>query len=509
MAEEAHEKRCQLVVFPELNLLGYHPCDLMERPTVIKSQQLAIQELLKRLPKTLHCLVGAATANPGKGKPYFNSALLIHQSQIKQVASKELLPVYDVFDDSRHFSPGKIKDNVFIIGGKRIQLLICEDMWGWDPLHETNPILQIEPQSIDLVVNMSASPFTLQKRAQRLQHARSTVKHLKAPLVYVNMTGAQDELIYDGGSFALSSEGEVLAQSAYCVEDLNLVDIAASEGGTRQVAADNTTHLYQALVLGVQDFIRKVGFTKAHVGLSGGIDSAVVACLVADAIGPQNLTAIAMPSQFNSPASSELAATLAKNLGCHFYKLPIQQSFESVVESYTQCFGEKEFSLVHENFQARLRGVFLMGFANEHSSLLISAGNKSEYATGYSTLYGDMCGGLAPIADLLKSQVYEIAHFYNRERELIPSEIITRPPSAELRPNQKDSDSLPDYDMLDLSVDSLVSQKQKAKTELDEWVLQKLYFSEFKRWQSPPILKVSDHAFGQGRRMPIAHRAHY
>ncbi len=509
MAEEAVEKRADLVVFPELNLLGYHPCDLMERPTVIERQQQAVDELLQRLPKNIHCLVGAATANPEKGKPYLNSALLIHDQKILGTFSKELLPVYDVFDDSRHFSPGQVKDNHFEINGKKIQLLICEDMWGWDPLHESNPILDMTPGSVDFVINMSASPFTLDKREQRLSHAQSTAHHLKAPVVYVNMAGAQDELIYDGGSFAISKTGERLAQSAYFVEDLNIIDYSTGEGGFREVPQDNTTHLYQALVLGIRDFIRKVGFRKAHIGLSGGIDSAVVACLVADAIGPQNLTAIAMPTEFNSEQSTSLAKTLAQNLGCQFHVLPIQDSYQSLVSSYEKCFGKKEFSLVHENFQARLRGVFLMGFSNEHGSLLISTGNKSEYATGFSTLYGDMCGGLAPVGDLLKSQVYELANYYNREHEVIPTEIITRPPSAELKPGQQDSDSLPDYDLLDASVESLVSQKQKANSETDEWVLQKLFRSEFKRWQSPPILKVSDHAFGQGRRMPIAHKALY
>ncbi len=509
MAENARDKRCDLVIFPELNLLGYHPCDLMERPAVIERQREAVSDLLKKLPSDIHCLIGAASSNPDKGKPYFNSALLIQNKKILGTFSKELLPVYDVFDDSRHFSSGDIKSNTFEIKGKKFQLLICEDMWGWDPLHEHNPILDIAPENIDYVVNMSASPFTLDKRNLRLIHARSTSKHLQAPLVYVNMVGAQDELIYDGGSFAIQADGSLLSQSAYFVEDLNVVDYEKSEGGLRQVPSDNTTHLYQALVLGIRDFIRKVGFQKAHLGLSGGIDSAVVACLVADAIGPQNLTTIAMPSEFNSRESEKLAEQLATNLGCQNYVLPIQDSYQSLVESYEKCFGKKEFSLVHENFQARLRGVFLMGFSNENSSLLISTGNKSEYATGFSTLYGDMCGGLSPIGDLLKSQVYEIANYYNREHELIPQGIITRPPSAELKPDQQDSDSLPAYDLLDASVESLVSKKQKAKNETDEWVLQKLYFSEFKRWQSPPILKVSDHAFGQGRRMPIAHKALY
>ncbi len=507
LARDAAEKRCDLVVFPELSTLGYHPFDLMERPSVIEQQKTIIDDLTKNLPKEIHCLVGAVTLNNGKGKPYFNSALLIHEGEIKKTFSKELLPVYDVFDDSRHFSPGDMSRNHFEINGKSVQVLICEDMWGWDELHERNPILELKPSNIDFVVNLSASPFTMDKRQQRLKHAQSTAHLLEAPLAYVNMVGAQDELIYDGGSFAIDSKGELLAQSAYYVEDLNVIDYNERVGGHREMPRDNTAFLHQALVLGVRDFIQKIGMKKAHIGLSGGIDSALVACLVADAIGPQNLTTVAMPTQFNQPMSLELAKNLAKNLGCHFYELPIQESYETLVKTFETCFGAKEFSLMNENMQSRLRGLFLMAFSNREGSLLINTSNKSEFAAGYSTLYGDMCGGLAPIGDLLKHQIYELSRYYNKERELIPEGIIQREPSAELNYDQKDSDSLPDYDELDEVVEKLVNRRQKAENKTEEWVLNRLYWSEFKRWQSPPILKVSDHAFGQGRRMPIAHKA--
>ncbi|MEM7647168.1 MAG: NAD(+) synthase, partial [Pseudomonadota bacterium] len=347
------------------------------------------------------------------------------------------------------------------------------------------------------------------KRHQRLTHARTTAETLAAPLVYVNMVGAQDELVYDGGSFAIDKDGKEMARNAYFMEDLNVVDINAKKGGNRQTPSEDIDHLYQALVLGIKDFVRKTGFKKAHLGLSGGIDSAVVACLLVDALGPQNVTAIALPSQFNSPISFELAKKLSENIGCHFFEMPISRSYEVLLEEYQKCFGEKEFSFLNENIQARTRGLFLMAYSNENGSMLMTTGNKTEYATGYATLYGDMCGGLAPIADLLKSQVFELAHYYNRETENIPEEIITRPPSAELRPNQKDSDSLPPYEELDQSVDEIVSHRQKPKSKTGEWLLNRLYGSEFKRWQSPPILKVSDHAFGQGRRMPLAHNARF
>lgn len=509
MACEASEKKCDLVVFPELSLLGYHPFDLMERPSVIETQNQALADLVKELPPELHCLFGAVCENKGKGKPYFNAALLVSHGIVQKSFYKELLPVYDVFDDSRHFSPGKMSDNQFKLKGKTIQILICEDMWGWDPLHENNPIVALNSSEIDYVVNLSASPFTQDKRQQRLKYARETSRQLEAGLAYVNMVGAQDELVFDGGSFAIDEKGKLLAQNAYFVEDLNFVDFEKKDGGLRTPPSPGIETLHQALVMGIRDFMGKLGFKKAHIGLSGGIDSALVACLISDAIGPQNLTSIALPSQFNSKLSYDLAKELAKNLGCQFFEIEIQKSYETILDSYQKCFGQKEFSIMHENLQSRIRGDFLMAFSNDTGSLLITTGNKSEYATGYATLYGDMCGGLAPIGDLLKSQIVELCLYYNKNRELIPSEIITRPPSAELRENQIDSDSLPAYDRLDASVDRLVNHKEKAESEVDLWVLKQLYRSEFKRWQAPPILKISDHAFGQGRRMPIAHKAQY
>ncbi len=506
LCKEAVDKKCQLIVFPELNILGYHPRDLLERPSVIESQDKAVKKLLNEIPGNIFCLVGAVTENFHRGKPYFNSALLIQNNKIIKQFNKELLPVYDVFDDSRHFAHGQLVDNQFQCHGKNIQILICEDMWGWDELYEKNPILDIDPNRVDIIVNLSASPFAPNKKDQRLLFSRKTVKQLKAPLAYVNMVGGQDELIFDGGSFVLDEKGQLLAKSLYCKEDLNVVDFNKKRGEMRPPPKTAIEHLHKVLVLGLRDFISKLGFKKAHLGLSGGIDSAVTACLLADAIGAENVTTMNLPTNFNSGQSLHLARTLAKNIGCHFYKLSIQEPYEKLVQSYENCFGPKEFSLIHENIQARLRGLFLMAYGNEHKSLLIATGNKNEYATGYTTLYGDMCGGLAPLGDLLKNQIYELALYYNKNQSLIPGDIITRSPSAELRENQKDSDFLPDYKLLDLSIDKLVCHKQKVQSETDQWLLKKLYGSEFKRWQAPPVLKVSNRAFGQGRRMPIAHK---
>ena len=502
MARQALKQVCDLVVFPELNLLGYPPQDLLDCPHTMEAHKNAQTELLQKLPPSIYCLVGGVTPNETRGKAHRNSALLIHGGKILKSFHKQQLPVYDVFDDSRHFAPGNMGQNQFQIKGKTIQLLICEDMWSWDRLYEQNPILDLDPRDIDIVVNMSASPFTLEKKKQKKEYALKTIKALEAPLIYVNMVGAQDELIYDGGSFALDKKGKQLAQSPYYKENLNVVDMTLHKGQMYPVPQKPIDSLRQALVLGLRDFVAKTGFKKVHLGLSGGIDSAVVACLAAEAM--VEITAIALPSRFNDPLSLELAKKLAENLNCEFHVLPIEKTYESLVSSYESCFGPQEFSILHENFQARLRGLLLMGYANDKNSLLLSTGNKSEYATGYATLYGDMCGGLAPIGDLLKGQVYELAASYNKKKELIPEKIIHRPPTAELKPHQKDSDSLPDYPILDASVDRLVNQKQKASSSEEQWLLQRLYASEFKRRQAPPILKVSSQAFGGGWRRPIA-----
>ena len=475
LSQEAVEKRCELIIFPELSLFGYPPGDLLERPSIVEAQNKVLEKLVKKLPKELGCLIGAVTMNEKRGKSFFNSALFIHKGKIKNNFKKQLLPVYDVFDESRHFAFGKVEKNNFKFKGKRIQVLICEDMWGWDPIHEVNPIKNIDPKDCDIIVNLSASPFTMDKKEQRLEMAQKTVKQLKAPLVYVNMVGGQDEIIFDGGSFALNKKSELIAQSSYFHADLNIVDLDLKEGGSRSVPEKDIEFIHQALVLGVRDYINKTGFKNVHLGLSGGIDSAVVACLAADAIGPQNVTTIALPTEYNSSESYDLALKLTENLGCDFFSVPINDPFKSILKSYEETFGKAEFSLMHENLQARLRGDILMMFSNQNNSLLLTTGNKSEYATGYSTLYGDMCGGLAPIADLLKNQVYDLARYYNKEYELIPQRIIDREPSAELRPNQKDSDSLPDYAILDRTVENLVCLKKKPRGDIEKWALKALF----------------------------------
>lgn len=506
-------KRCDLVVFPELSLMGYLPNDLLERPSIVDLQLKEFEKLQKQLPTGIAVICGLMTRTGLKvGKPYYNSAAFLEKGKKPKYFHKQLLPTYDVFDEARHIEHGSISDGFFKFKGKRILLTICEDIWGWSlpdqpPNYLQNPLVALKREKVDLVLNMSASPFTFTKARDRRSVVGLTAKNFKAPMIYVNLVGGQDEVIFDGGSFAVDKNGRELARCLSFEEDLNVIDLSTGEGGFRDESTEPMELARQALVLGIRDYARKTGFQKLHLGLSGGIDSAVVACLAVDALGPSKVIGVTMPGPFNEARSKSLSEALAKNLGIKIYDLPISPIYDVTLEAFEKAFGKSEFGVVNENMQSRLRGLFMMSLANRENSMLLSTGNKVEYATGYATLYGDMCGGLAPIGDLLKGEVYALARHYNSQRELIPLEIIDRPPSAELRPNQKDQDSLPPYDELDASVKRLVELHKPAKSKVEKWLIERLAKTEFKRWQSAPILKVSGHAFGRGRRMPIAHKA--
>jgi NAD+ synthase (glutamine-hydrolysing) len=365
-------------------------------------------------------------------------------------------------------------------------------------------------KKMDLVVNLSASPFTSQKDYLRRKVVTKAASYFKAPVIYVNMVGAQDELIFDGGSFAVDKSGSLLTQAPFFEENLQVIDLERTKNQASRTfpsfkrQASKIELLRQALVLGIRDFAQKIGIGRLHLGLSGGIDSALVACLAKDAVGPQNVCGISMPGPYSRPESLLLAEQLAQNIGIEFKIIPLNPMYSSVISGIEQSLGAREFGLMNENVQARLRGLLLMSYSNRENSLLLNTSNKSELAVGYSTLYGDLCGGLSPIGDLLKGEVISICKHYNLESELIPHEIITRPPSAELRPNQLDQDTLPPYDLLDEIVDKLVVKRKPPRGPLEKRILNLLMTSEFKRWQAPPILKVSDHAFGRGRRFPIA-----
>jgi NAD+ synthase (glutamine-hydrolysing) len=511
--QQAQQRKCELVVFPECTLYGYHPFDLLERSELVKIQEKEMKDLLKQLPQGIGVIFGLITRNPDKkGRPYFNSAVFAAKGQKPRFFHKQLLPTGDVFDEARFIEPGDMSKNYFSWKGKKFFLSICEDIWAWPDKkghspYRVNPFMKFKKQKVDMVINLSASPYFIGKMKQREYVVSKTAAHFKAPVLYANLVGAQDEIIFDGGSFILDEKGKKIMSCLQFEEDLNVIDLKTREVWNKISKVDRTEELRRALVLGIRDFCAKTGMNRIHFGLSGGIDSALVAALAVDALGPAKVTAIALPGPFNSPKSLTLAEKLAKNLDIAFKKVEIGPMYDRAVKSFEESLGLSEFGLVHENLQARLRGLTLMAFSNKENSLLLTTGNKSEYASGYSTLYGDMCGGLAPLGDLTKEQVYELSRYYNSQAEVIPTEIIDRAPSAELRPNQKDQDSLPPYDDLDKSVQYLVEETGTVKTPTDRWLLPILMRTEFKRWQAPPILKISKHSFGRGRRYPIAHKA--
>jgi NAD+ synthase (glutamine-hydrolysing) len=510
--DQALQAQAELIVFPELSLFGYQPMDLLERSSVVDSQIAAVQSLIgeikKRLKKNTAVVFGAITRS-SEGKPYFNSAILVQKGGAHQAFHKELLPNYDVFDESRHFRSGIVAKNYFNLGKKRILVSVCEDIWGWPlPLRSLasrplrNPMLAVKGR-VDLVISLNASPFAKGKQAIRLKLASKTAKHFDCPVFYLNMVGGQDEQIYDGASFAVNAKGKVLAQAKKFAEELLLVT-TDSRPVRGLAASESVQDLRDALVLGLRDFMKKTGGQRVHLGLSGGIDSAVVACLAAEALGQDRVTALALPGPYSAPESSQYARELAKKLGVKYFELSIQTIYDAALKQFEKTFGAWEFGVTHENLQSRARSLALMAYSNQMNSFLLSTSNKCELATGYSTLYGDMCGALAPLGDLLKSDVYDLAQHYGA---IIPKEIIERPPTAELRPNQTDQDTLPPYAELDAMVMKLVEQQGPASTANEKKVLQMMYRSEFKRWQSPPILRVSNHGFGRGRRFPIAHHA--
>lgn len=510
---QAQKKKCDLVVFPECALFGYHPFDLLEREKLVEQQESEFRSLTKALPKNIGVIVGLITKNPAKkGRPYFNSAALIASGHKPRFFHKQLLPTGDVFDEARFIEPGDCSKNYFQWKGKKFFLTICEDIWAWEnasvrSAYANNPLTKVPKKKIDMVINLSASPYHVGKMKLREFVTGKTARHFKAPLMYVNMVGAQDEIIFDGASFVLDAKGKKILSCQQFSEDVNVIDLETREVWNRNSELSPVEELRRALVLGIRDFCEKIGIRKIHLGSSGGIDSAVVAALAVDALGPAQVVSFALPGPYSSEESLILARRLAKNLHISLKTVDINPTYDSMLTALSTGIDLQGFSVVNENLQARLRGMVLMAYSNQQGSLLLTTSNKSEYATGYSTLYGDMCGGLAPIGDLTKGQVYDLARYYNLQGEIIPQEIIDRAPTAELRKNQQDQDSLPPYEELDKAVSYLVEKSGPVKTKTDKWLLPILFKTEFKRWQAPPVLKVSPHSFGRGRRYPIAHRA--
>ena len=509
-----------LVVFPELFLVGYPPRDLLEKPSFIKKVQLALRELTNvstRYPQ-LGILVGAPLPT-GKavGHGLYNSAVLIHQGRILATQPKSLLPTYDVFDEARYFDPAPEVQTVSF-KGEQLGISICEDAWNipelWRRrLYSFDPIEILANKGATILINISASPFHVGKEELRFRIVHNHAKRHNLPFIFVNQVGANDELIFDGRSICVDKLGHPIDVAPSFKEYVHTVDTKASGRPNSYVPQDEVESIYEALVLGIRDYMSKCGFSQAVIGLSGGIDSSVVCCLAAAAIGSRNILGVSMPSPYSSQHSIEHARKLAHNLGIQFKVIPITPIYYSYIESLREHLQIGDtIDVTLENIQARIRGNILMALSNKFGYLVLSTGNKSELAVGYCTLYGDLTGGLAVLSDVPKTMVYKLAHYINRETEIIPNEVLTKPPSAELKPNQKDQDTLPPYEILDqilhYYIDEDYSMEDIIKRGFDpttvKWVIDNINRNEYKRRQAPPGLKVTTKAFGIGRRMPIA-----
>jgi NAD+ synthase/NAD+ synthase (glutamine-hydrolysing) len=513
----AQSRGASLVVFPELSVCGYPPRDLVEVPAFVTRSRQVLEELAAELPEIAIIAGFPAPVASETGKTVTNSAALLRNGRIDFIQSKRLLPTYDVFDEMRNFAPAA-SQNLFCFGGQSIALTICEDAWNdkafWSRrLYGSDPIEDLVRLGGQLILNISASPFHVGKRELRQAMLSAIARHHKLPVLLVNQVGGDDSLVFDGSSIALNPAGELIAQAKSFEEDLILVDTATMTGDLHPQDAGEEASAYAALVLGTRDYVRKCGFHKVVVGLSGGIDSALTAVIAVDALGSENVIGVSMPSQYSSEGSIADARALASNLGICFQVVPIRQIFEGYRDALSPIFQGLAEDVTEENLQARTRGGILMAVANKFSALVLTTGNKSELGVGYCTLYGDMVGGLAVISDVPKTLVYRLARYVNSQRPLIPEASITKPPSAELRPDQKDSDSLPPYDVLDRILEEYVGNLKSASeiatlTGFDQAIISSVIRlidrSEYKRQQAAPGIRISTKAFGIGRRFPIA-----
>ncbi|MEB3232381.1 MAG: NAD+ synthase [Leptolyngbyaceae bacterium] len=543
-ARQAADMGARLMLTPELSISGYSPRDLLLRPGFITDMGEAIAQLATTLPPDLAVLVGTAEPNPYAsqkgGKALFNSILWLAEGQIQRSFHKRLLPTYDVFDDERYFQPDPQtgnQHNIFTLDGLTIGVTICEDLWNDEDFwgkrsYAQNPLADLADQNVDLIVNLSGSPYYMGKQQVREAMLSHGAKRYQTPILYVNQVGGNDDLIFDGNSVGFNRQGDLVYRAPAFKPTLQLVEWAKPQQDLRPAAiasapSSGEAELWNALVMGVQDYAHKCGFSSAVLGLSGGIDSALVAAIATAALGAANVLGILMPSPYSSGHSVSDALDLAQNLGISTHQLAIGELMQGYDHTLEALFAGTEFGVAEENLQSRIRGNVLMAIANKFGHLLLSTGNKSEMAVGYCTLYGDMNGGLAVIADVPKTRVYTLCHWLNQPEqvrsllpqrpditEMIPTHIITKPPSAELKPNQVDQDSLPTYEILDDILERLVNQHQSPTTIINaghdahtvDQVVRLVKRAEFKRRQAPPGLKVTDRAFGTGWRMPIAAR---
>lgn len=519
-AQEAEKAGCSLVIFPELAVSGYPPQDLLERAIFIDEHDQAVQHLVAELP-AIDVVFGAFEKREfGGGKKLYNSAFVARGGQVIYRVRKQLLPAYDVFDETRYFEPGTTDApaDFYEIQGHYFAITICEDIWHQEvDEYRVNPVETLSSKSgqdsilLDGLINISASPFQRGKENIRRKIFADVARQINAPLFYCNQVGGQDSLIFDGESMVLDRDGSLLCRAHAFQEDLLVYDTnTKSEPSPNYIQPCSEERIYQALVIGVRDYVNKCGFTSVVLGLSGGIDSALTAVIATDALGAENVLGVALPSIYSSEGSLRDAEQLAANLGCGFEIIPINDLFESFKTSLQPLFGDRAEDVTEQNLQARIRGNLLMALSNKFGHLLLSTGNKSEMAVGYCTLYGDMNGGLAVISDVPKQLVYDLARYANRESERIPRNTITKPPSAELKPDQRDQDDLPDYAILDailelhleqgLCVDEIVSHGFDAKVAED--IIRRVRLNEYKRKQAPMGLRVTSKAFGYGRRYP-------
>jgi NAD+ synthase (glutamine-hydrolysing) len=508
----------ELVVFSELSVTGYYPHDLLERKEFIEQSHQTLQQIAAHCNE-IAAIVGGPSINPEpRGKKLFNSAFFMYNGAIQHVVNKSLLPTYDIFDEYRHFEPNK-NFSAIEFGGKKLAITICEDLWdeqetqnefGREKLYQLSPLKELSALHPDLVINLSASPFSYNQENWRKNILVKNAINYQLPILYVNQVGAQTELVFDGGSFYLDKSGEIQEELKYFEEDFRIID-TETQVQHLQPKTEYIEKIYEALILGIRDYFGKMGFKKATLGLSGGIDSALVLVLAVEALGKENVRVLLMPSRYSSDHSINDAVQLAKNLDIQYEIIPIQPMVDRFEESLSGVFTGLSSDITEENIQARTRGILLMAISNKFGNILLNTTNKSECAVGYGTLYGDMNGGLSILGDVYKTDIFKMARWINRNHEIIPVNTIVKPPSAELRPDQKDSDSLPDYDLLDrilfdyielnLSPAEIIAKGFDETTVLR--TVKMVNNNEYKRFQAPPILRISSKAFGFGRRMPL------
>ena len=510
----AKQKGADLVVFSEMSVCGYMPDDLLDYPWFVEKCEHSLDAVAQSC-QGIAAIVGGVMRNPHKGRNLQNVMCFMQNGRIQKTIAKTLLPTYDVFSEARYFEPAQEAD-IIEFKGHKIGIAICEDIWDIynDFEYNVSPGSKLKELGADIIINPSASPFHLGKQSLRNRVFGGQASRFDIPVIYANQVGMHTELLFDGASRAINSNGEVAIQLPDFEESVGYIsfdDGVINSNATLPIEIDEIATLHQALIFGIKDYFKKMGFKKAVLGSSGGIDSALVQALLSQALGNDNVLAILMPSQFSSEGSISDAKKISENLGNEYHILPIENIFDQFTNSLTSVFEGREFNVAEENIQARSRGVLLMAISNKLGNILINTSNKSEMAVGYSTLYGDMCGSLSVLGDVYKTQVYALAKYINRNHEIIPNEIIEKAPSAELRPGQKDSDSLPDYDMLD-EILKLYIEGKKSKDEITmegydsslvERIVNMVNANEYKRYQAPPIIRVSSKAFGKGRIMPL------